>query len=465
MGAYDQEIFNELIAQGASSEQAAAIMGNMTAESSLNPESSAMDSNGKLAWGLISWNNGSATYAAQQSRLLTGNVQQDIKNQVAFLISSGGLEALGSGSPQQMASNFAHTYERCAACGYQGGSGQLAVRAGYAGNIWSEAQTGRWNTSAVGSQPNTTAPSPTGANENIPPPPSLASVPQLNEYIQQYYPQYAWLLSQPGVAQVIDQAIAQGYGANTAYMQGQIENSSWWKTTSNAMRQYEQTLATTPGELNFLNGGSQAQQMLAQIQAAAAQQGVQLTQQQLQEISSQALQFGWTAQQINNAIGSDVRFGGQNQTNAATVVQQLQAIAGNYYQNPTPAALQQWAQGVASGTQMAQDAAVKWSGYAPQIMQGQNMVQLTDSLRSNVAQTLEVDPSSINFVTNPAYSKMLDYVAPGDKTGVHRVMTQSEADQYVKSTPQFGYQNTQGARDNVAQLAQSITQSFGKVGQ
>jgi hypothetical protein len=373
-----------------------------------------------------------------------------------------------------MASNFAHTYERCAACGYQGGSGQLAVRAGYAGNVWSEAQSGRWNTNAAGSQANT-APSAYagGANNSIPPPPSLASVPQLNEYIQQYYPQYAWLLSQPGVAQVIDQAIAQGYGANTAYMQGQIENSSWWKTTSNAMRQYEQTLATTPGELNFLNGGSQAQQMLAQIQAAAATQGVQLTAQQAQEISSQALQFGWTAQQINNAIGSDVRFGGQNQTNAATVVQQLQAIAGNYYQSPTSAALQQWAQGVASGTQtvqefqarMAQDAAVKWAGYAPQIMQGQNMVQLTDSLRSNVAQTLEVAPASINFVTNPAYSKMLDYVAPGDKTGVHRVMTQSEADQYVKSTPTFGYQNTQGARDNVAQLAQSITQSFGKVGQ
>lgn len=306
----------------------------------------------------------------------------------------------------------------------------------------------------------------------VPAPPPLSDIPQLNEYINQYYPQFAWLLNEPGVADVIDKAIAGGYGGNTGYMQGQIEQSQWWKTTSAAMRQYEQTLATTPAETNFHVQGSQAAQILAQVQAQAATQGVTLSAAQLQGIAQQAMQFSWNTQQIDVAIGQDVKFAGMNNTNAGTIIDVLKQEAGNYYQNPGDAALQSWAQNIAAGTQtiqqfqaqMLRDAALKWTGYAPQLQQGSNMVQLTDSLRNNVAQLQEIDPSSINFVTNPNYAKMLDYVAPGDKTGVHRVMTQTEADQYVKGTPAFNWQDTQNAKNSVAQLADQMVTTFGKVG-
>lgn len=90
------------------------------------------------------------------------------------------------------------------------------------------------------------------------------------------------------------------------------------------------------------------------------------------------------------------------------------------------------------------------------------MQQLTDSLRTEAAKTMEVDPNSINFLNDPMYSKILDYVPPNSPNGVHRVMTLSEMDQYLKSTKPYGY--TQGARDSAASLEQAITQSFGKVG-
>jgi hypothetical protein len=89
------------------------------------------------------------------------------------------------------------------------------------------------------------------------------------------------------------------------------------------------------------------------------------------------------------------------------------------------------------------------------------MVQLTDSLRQDAAKTMEVDPSSIDFLNNPVYSKVLDYVPPGSPNGVHRVMTSSEMDQYLKTQPAWGY--TQGARDQAAQLEQTIASTWGKI--
>jgi hypothetical protein len=81
-------------------------------------------------------------------------------------------------------------------------------------------------------------------------------------------------------------------------------------------------------------------------------------------------------------------------------------------------------------------------------------------MRTEAAKTMEVQPGSIDFVNNPTYSHILDFVPP-DATA-HRVMTLSEMDQYLKQLPAYGY--TQNARDAQAGLAQTLAQTFGKVG-
>ncbi len=77
---------------------------------------------------------------------------------------------------------------------------------------------------------------------------------------------------------------------------------------------------------------------------------------------------------------------------------------------------------------------------------------------------MEVDPASINFVTDPMYSKILDYVPPvtGAQAGstAHRIMTLSEMDQYLKNTSQWS--TTQQSRDQIANLAQTLVTTFGK---
>lgn len=296
---------------------------------------------------------------------------------------------------------------------------------------------------------------------------SMNDIPAVQSYIRQNYGSDAWLLDIPEVSSALEKAVVSG--ESTQQIQAAIEQTDWWKTTSQAAKNYQQNRANDPADYSFTTPGSTAAQTLAAVTSAAGQNGVQLDPATAQQIAQNALQYGWTTQQIQQAIGSRVQYNGQRQNNAAGIVAQLKAAAGQYYMTPSTQALQSWAQNIAAGTQTVQqfqalmqnNAALKWTGYAPQLQQGNTMVQLTDTLRNEAAKTMEVDPSTIDFVNNPTYSKILDYVPPDSPNGVHRVMTNSEMDQYLKSQPAWGY--TQQARDQAAQLEQTISQTWGKV--
>jgi Phage tail lysozyme len=103
-------IWETLLQYGATPIQAAGIMGNMMQESGMNPESSAVDTNGYVSQGLVSWN--AASYP-QAGSLLTGNPQADIISQIQFLAQTGGFSAASGTTASQAASNFMNNYEHC----------------------------------------------------------------------------------------------------------------------------------------------------------------------------------------------------------------------------------------------------------------------------------------------------------------------------------------------------------------
>lgn len=138
-----QEIWNALLANGASSVQAAGIMGNMFFESGLNPEASAIDSNGLRSVGLAQWNAGSYPNAGS---LVTGNPAADIIAQVKYLAQTGGFKAASGSSPTEAGRNFAANYERCQTC--QGGGSQQTQRAAKAAEFFNASKTGQWPQSA-----------------------------------------------------------------------------------------------------------------------------------------------------------------------------------------------------------------------------------------------------------------------------------------------------------------------------
>jgi Phage tail lysozyme len=132
-------IWDALEAAGASAVQAAGIMGNMIAESRLNPESAAEDTNGYMAYGLVSWNAQDYPNAAS---LVTGHPLADLEAQVRFLAATGGFKAATGSTPAQAAASFAENYERCQTC--QSGGAQNATRQANAQSVAGWAQAGAW---------------------------------------------------------------------------------------------------------------------------------------------------------------------------------------------------------------------------------------------------------------------------------------------------------------------------------
>ena len=139
-----KQIWEELEKAGASSVQAAGIMGNAIAESGLNPE---LTSPGVGLWQWLP-----ADYP--QVPMPTGHPVADMQAQVKFLTSTGGLKAASGTTVAETACNFSARYERCSGCQAGGSSNQQ--RQSNAQTVAGWASKGDWPATAAGASDNAT---------------------------------------------------------------------------------------------------------------------------------------------------------------------------------------------------------------------------------------------------------------------------------------------------------------------
>lgn len=142
-GVTPEDIWKGLERAGASSVQAAAIMGNAIAESSLDPEARAMDSNGYYSNGL--WQFNEASYPDSR-QLVTGNPMRDMLAQIDYLFAHGARQAARGATVSEAAGNFAATFERCQGC--QPGGASYQSRQANAATVAGWASGGSWPASA-----------------------------------------------------------------------------------------------------------------------------------------------------------------------------------------------------------------------------------------------------------------------------------------------------------------------------
>ena len=139
-GVTPRNIYDELIATGASTVQAIGIMANMINESGLNPE--AVGDQG-TSFGLVQFHE--PGYAGASS-LVTGNPAADMRAQVRYLAQVGGFRAASGATPAEAAGNFAANFERCTECAP--GGAQYNGRVANAAKVSGWVSSGSWPTSA-----------------------------------------------------------------------------------------------------------------------------------------------------------------------------------------------------------------------------------------------------------------------------------------------------------------------------
>jgi hypothetical protein len=123
-------LYNALTSAGASPNQAIGMIANAINESSLNPETRVIDSNGYYSNGL--WQFNEATYPDSYT-LVTGNPAKDMIAQIQYLFQVGGLRAASGSTPQSVAGNFAANFEECGGC--QPGGAQYNARIGNVASV------------------------------------------------------------------------------------------------------------------------------------------------------------------------------------------------------------------------------------------------------------------------------------------------------------------------------------------
>lgn len=141
-----------------------------------------------------------------------------------------------------------------------------------------------------------------GPQGNIPTLPGDATTQQAIAFIKQHYPTYAFILRDKGVQQVLTEAAKGGWSQTN--IQAAIAQTPWWKTTSNALRNWQLNKATNPGDLDFNKKGSSAQQMLGHITDQAKSVGMKLGPGVAENLATEALMYGWDPTQVKENVGS-----------------------------------------------------------------------------------------------------------------------------------------------------------------
>jgi hypothetical protein len=270
------------------------------------------------------------------------------------------------------------------------------------------------------------------------------------------------------VKKVIDLSVKEGWYNDETKLTARLQNTNWFRTTESAARQYNIQKSTDPATLEAdISKGVEDVRALSLKTGS----GVVLADGTLRMLSENKIKFGWSDQQLINAIGSEAVTTAQGGAQGiaslrqGTVAAGLRASADDYAQKVDNAMLDMWTADILKGTkteaqfteQMKLQASQQYRSLAPQIEKNQTVKQSV-TMYSNAAQNvLGIDPSTIDW-TQDKWNKALNYKDP--KTNEYRTMDSSEWNRHLRSQPEW--KKTDEAKNIYRNLALTLASGFGK---
>lgn len=279
------------------------------------------------------------------------------------------------------------------------------------------------------------------------------------EVLKRYGPGFAaYLNASPEVAGVLRDAAAQQLPASE--LQGRLQGTVWWQTTSDAARAWDQQNATDPASAD-----ASRQKRATELTQLAGQLGINLNPSTLGQITEDSLRMGMSSSDLANVITQFAAYdpATSNQGELGANVAKLRQAASSYFLKPTDPDLYDQAKRIVSGSltldgataAMRTQAKANFGYLAPEIDQGMTLSDYFAPTKQRIASTLEINPDSVDLMNDPRFSPIINFTDPA--TGKPRAMTWGEQDQYLKTN--YG-DNTVGMRQGTANLAGVIRQTF-----
>jgi hypothetical protein len=219
----------------------------------------------------------------------------------------------------------------------------------------------------------------------------------------------------PELAPILKQAVAEGWDPQR--FTDKIMTTDWWKQHSSTARQMMVLQAQDPSEYK-----QQVDAAVAHVQQIAAQMGVTLTAEQVQNHAIADLWQGMNDSTLQSQIGA--LYTGQPTTvgaggSAVQLNQQIRQLADQYGVPVTDAWVNDHirqalstgngAEGATADLQSM--AASTYPALAQQILAGHTTTQIAQPYMAAMAQTLEIDPASITL-KDPTIMKALQMPMP-----------------------------------------------------
>lgn len=270
-------------------------------------------------------------------------------------------------------------------------------------------------------------------------------------------------LDHPELGPLLRRAASEGW--TREQLQLELNKTEWWRTTTTAQREWDLLARSDPAET-----AKRIKDLQTKLRGIVDQQGLgdRYTDDQLGWMAGVFLAEGWTEDQMAKALFAQLDFqpGGKTPVGAAGLtMQQVKARAAQFGLPMSDEAAFDWARRVASGettveavdVYLRDQAKSRYSWLAPDLDRGATIRGLFDPIIQQTAQLLEISPDMIDL-TNPMYSRIIDYVDPN---GTRRSMTAAEAAEYIRSTD--AWLQTSNAKQGSAGLGEEIIKTFGKV--
>jgi len=242
-----------------------------------------------------------------------------------------------------------------------------------------------------------------------------------------------------------------------------MERLDWWNNNSANLRRYI-VLSANPNNEDFKQQQEDSYEAVRQF---VMQYGVNLTDQQKQDLAEQNLMYGWLAEgrdyELIEAIDEleleDGQYGGDIAANANNL-KQLAFQNGVYFDD-------QWydsaGKSIASSLSLADSwekqirdqAASKFPVFAEQIQMGANVASIASPYVRMMADTLELNPAAITLDDPTIMGALTNY----DDAGKPRAVNLGDFGRQLRNDPRW--ENTDKAQNEITGIVGRVAQMFG----
>lgn len=286
-----------------------------------------------------------------------------------------------------------------------------------------------------------------------------ASPEQIKAYISKNYGHEAYLYNNPEIYPLIQEAAKKGYDEN--WLQGKVSQTSYWQHTDLKGRAWDEQMSTDPAEGRRLIKGE-----IDDMKQWGARFGLSLDEDTWNMLGEKSLRMGWDANQKHQALSAEMSYSPGEGKADPQVVADLKKKAGDYYIPMSDRTISDWARQTMAAdgnmdgfnSYLIQQAKSLYPSLTGALDRGVTVKQFADPYAQIAAKTLEIPEDQVDF-TDPKWMKAL--VNPDPKTGDRTFMNMADWQTELKKNPIYGWDKTQNARGEAADLAQQIIHRFG----